>query len=59
MRCALRPSVRKWAKANGYEAEVRAYPATGGDGQEIPITKTDPVALGVRFVGNGNGSARA
>jgi hypothetical protein len=50
----FRSNVRKWAKANGYEIELRPYPATGPDGEEIPITKTDPIALGVRFISNGS-----
>lgn len=45
----FRYNVRRWAKANGFEVECRPYPATDRDGREIPVTKTDPVALGIRF----------
>lgn len=55
----FRMNVKNWAKANGYEVELRPYPALDRDGKEIPVTKADPVALGVAFHpmnGNGNGA---
>jgi hypothetical protein len=49
----FRTNVRKWARQHGYEVEVRPYPAVNADGDAIPLTKSDAVALGVRFVANG------
>jgi hypothetical protein len=49
----FRANVRKWAKQNGYEVELRAFPALDRDGNELPLTKTDPAGIGVRFTGNG------
>lgn len=46
---SFRYNVRRWAKANGYEAECRPYAATDRDGREVPATKADPVALAVSF----------
>jgi hypothetical protein len=46
----FRANVKRWAKLNGYEVELRPYPATDRDGREIPLVKTDAEALGVRFV---------
>lgn len=46
----FRANVRRWARDNGYEVALRAYPAVDREGQEVPITKVDPVALGVQFV---------
>jgi hypothetical protein len=45
----FRTNVKRWARDHGYEVELRPYPATDRDGKEIPVTKTDPVALGVIF----------
>ena len=45
----FRLNVRKWARLNGFEVEFRPFPALDGDGRELPVTKTDAVALGVRF----------
>jgi hypothetical protein len=52
----FRMNVRKWAKVHGYEVELRPYPATDQRGEELPLTKADAVALGVRFV-SANGSS--
>jgi hypothetical protein len=52
---SFRSAVKKWAKVNGYEVELRAFPAVDGDGNEVPVTKTDPIALGVRFTSNNRG----
>jgi hypothetical protein len=55
----FRMNVRKWAKAHGFEVELRPYPATDQRGEELPLTKADAVALGVRFVtvsANGSGT---
>lgn len=54
----FRSNVRKWARQHGYEVELRPYPATDAGGEEIPLTKTDAEALGVRFLTNGNGNGR-
>lgn len=52
----FRTNVRKWAKANGLEVELRPYPAVDDRGEEIPLTKEDAIALGVRFVVTPNGT---
>jgi hypothetical protein len=49
----FRANVKRWAKVNGYEVEVRPYLALDRAGREIPLVKSDAIALGVRFVGNG------
>jgi hypothetical protein len=38
----FRINVRKWAKANGLDVELRPYPAVDGKGQEIPLTSAIP-----------------
>jgi hypothetical protein len=53
----VRANVKRWAKEHGYEVELRPYPATDRDGKEIPVTKTDPVALGVQFVAPAKGAS--
>jgi hypothetical protein len=45
----FRYNVRRWAKANGLEVECRPVPAIDREGNEIPITKADAMALAVRF----------
>lgn len=45
----FRSHVRRWAKANGYDVELRPYPASDANGDEIPLTKEDAVALGIQF----------
>jgi hypothetical protein len=45
----FRYNIRRWAKANGYEVECRYFPALDKRRKELPVTKADPVALGVRF----------
>lgn len=54
---SFRANVKQWAKLNGYAVELRPYPAIDRDGHEIPLVKSDAVALGVRFVGDGSGVA--
>ena len=56
----FRTNVRKWAKANGFEVELRPYAATDRNGEELPLTKGDAIALGVRFMAPSgtNGGAR-
>jgi hypothetical protein len=49
----FRANLKRWARDHGYEVELRSYPALDRDGKEIPVTKADPVALGVIFNGNG------
>jgi hypothetical protein len=49
----FRYNVKRWARDNGYEVELRPFPALDQDGHELPVTKADPVALGVKFTGNG------
>ena len=44
-----RANVRRWAAENGYEVALRAYPAVDREGSELPVTKADPLALGVVF----------
>jgi hypothetical protein len=53
----FRYNIRRWAKANGYEVELRPYPATDARGNELPVTKADAIALGVRFLGRGGAAA--
>lgn len=55
----FRVNVKRWAKEHGYEVELRPYPALDKEGNEIPVTKTDPIALGVQFVANGSAPAPA
>jgi hypothetical protein len=43
----FRYNIRRWAKDNGFEAEVRPYPATDRAGDEVPLAKEDAVAVGV------------
>jgi hypothetical protein len=45
----FRLNVRKWARVNGFDVELRAFPALDSAGREVPLTKADAVALGVRF----------
>jgi hypothetical protein len=45
----FRYNVKRWAKANGLEVECRYFPALDKRRREVPVTKADPVALGVRF----------
>jgi hypothetical protein len=45
----FRANVKRWAKQNGYEVQLRPYPATDRAGREVPLVKADGVALGVRF----------
>lgn len=45
----FRYNVKRWAKANGYEVDLVPYAALDREGREIPVTKADPVALGVCF----------
>jgi hypothetical protein len=45
----FRYNVKRWAKANGYEVECRYFPALDKRRRDLPVTKADPVALGVRF----------
>jgi hypothetical protein len=49
----FRSNVKRWARDNGYEVELRPYPATDREGRELPLTKADPLALGVVFTRNG------
>ena len=57
----FRANVKRWAKAYGYEVELRPYPATDAAGREIPLVRADAIALGVRFVrsATGNGPVRS
>jgi hypothetical protein len=54
----FRASVRRWAKEHGYTLELRPYPASDRDGNPLPLSKADPVALGVVFSRNGAATAR-
>lgn len=62
----FRYNVRRWARAHQLEVELQAFPALDRDGRELPVTKADPVAIGVRFVvdapagaGRANGASGA
>jgi len=46
----FRYNIRRWAKKHGYTVELRPYPASDTEGNELPLAKADAVALGVRFV---------
>ena len=52
----FRYNVKRWAKVNGFEVQLVSYPALDPEGHEIPVTKADPIALGVRFTPAANGS---
>ena len=47
---SFRYVVRRWAKANGYGAEVRPLQATDERGRMLPVSKADPIGLAVRFI---------
>jgi hypothetical protein len=49
----FRANVKRWAKLHEYEVELRPYPALDRAGREIPLVKSDAMALGVRFFRNG------
>ena len=53
----FRSSVRRWAKDNGYDVELRPYPGFDDEGRELALAKADGIALGVRFVTNGKAGA--
>jgi len=46
----FRASVRRWARDQGWQAELRPYPELDADGEPVPLAKADAIALGVRFV---------
>ena len=46
----FRANVKRWAKQHGYVAELRPYPALDRSGRELPLAKSDAIALGVRLV---------
>ncbi len=45
----FRYNVKRWAKANGYEVECRYFLVLDKRRRELPASKADPIALGVRF----------
>ena len=45
----FREHVRRWAKENDYQVEFRPYRAEDPEGEEIPLAKSDAIALGVQF----------
>ena len=45
----FRYNIRRWARHHGYRTEVRPYPAVDRDGNELPLSKADPVAIGIRL----------
>lgn len=53
----FRYNVKRWAKAQGLEVELRPFPEHDADGNEVPLTKADAIALGVRFIVNGGAPA--
>lgn len=46
----FRTAVKRWAKENGYEVELRSYPELDPQGEPIPLAKVDGIALGVQFL---------
>src|SRR3954452_18866900 len=52
----FRYNVRRWARAHGYEVELRPYPALDADGRPLPLTKSDAVAIGVVLTRGANGA---
>jgi hypothetical protein len=50
----FRSNLRRWARDNGFQIELRPYPALDDAGCEIPLTKADATAVGVRFVAKGD-----
>jgi hypothetical protein len=46
----FRSNVKRWAKDRQLEVEVRPVLAVDRDGQPIPLSKADAVALAVRFM---------
>src|SRR5438132_1444429 len=49
----FRANVKRWARLNGFDVELRPYLAVDREGREVPLLKADAVALGVRFIRNG------
>jgi hypothetical protein len=47
---SFRANIKRWAKLNGYEVELRPYLASDRDGHQLPLVKADAIALGIRFV---------
>jgi hypothetical protein len=45
----FRSNIKRWAAANGFEVETRPFAAMDKRRKELPATKADPIALGVRF----------
>jgi hypothetical protein len=43
----FRYNIRRWAKAHGFDADRRPYPAVDREGNELPLAKADAIALGV------------
>jgi hypothetical protein len=52
---SFRYLIRRWAKANGFAVATQPLPATDSEGQPIPISKAEPVGLGVRFSSTASG----
>ncbi|MGH2870610.1 MAG: hypothetical protein ACRDNK_23960 [Solirubrobacteraceae bacterium] len=46
---SFRYNVRRWARSNGLTVICRPYPALDSNGEPIPLSKVDPIALGVQF----------
>lgn len=51
----FRAAVRRWAREHGLEVELRPYPALDDAGDELPLTRADAIALGVRFATSADG----
>jgi hypothetical protein len=49
----FRAVVRRWAREHGYDVEARPFPALDDAGEELPLTRHDGIALGVRFLAPG------
>ena len=54
----FRYNVKRWARANGYSVELRPFPALDKRGRPLPATKSDPIALAVRFSKSNGGGGK-
>jgi hypothetical protein len=45
----FRYNVRRWARQHGYEPELRPYPAVDRDGRDLPLSKADAIAIGIKL----------
>jgi hypothetical protein len=52
----FRYNVRRWARHNGYDTELRPYPTVDRDGRPLPLSKADAAAIGIKLT---RGTTRA